>query len=688
MAHIDAGKTTLSERMLYYAGRIRTPGEVHQGNTVLDSTALERQKGITISAAAIQACWNYPTRQGEAIPGLTQSYAINLIDTPGHIDFTAEVARSLRVLDGAVFVLSAVEGVQPQSETVWRQADPHDVPRLVFVNKMDRPGADFWRVIAQLVEKTGSQVVPLQVPMGSEENFTGVVDLLTGKALVWQESDRGKTWLEGPVPPELEETVRHWRGRLLEQVAGYDDQLLEKYFHDQEAITVEEMVAALRKAVMARKLTVALCGSAFKNKGIQSLLDAVVAYLPSPADVPPVRGSNPVTGEAEERLPTPQAPLAALAFKIVSDAYVGRLTFLRLYSGTLLAGSYLLNTRTGRKERIARLLQLNADQQQTLDQAQAGDIIAVVGIREVRTGDTFSAVEHPIVLEAMNFPVPVIGYAIEARHSGDADKLGQGLARLLEEDPTLQVSTVPETGQTVLQGMGELHLEVALSRLATDFGVAVNQGQPQVAYREALTRPYTYCKLYRKQTGGSGSYAEILFELGPGELNKPGLTFVNATTGGAIPKEFIPAVEKGFREAMQHGVLGRYPLESLKVTLLDGRYHKEDSDAHSFEMAAILGFREAAGHAGPQLLEPVMTVGVETPDLYTDAVIGDLNRRRGVIKSLDKKGNTQLIQAEVPLSKLFGYVTTLRTLSSGRAEASLQFERYAPVPLTETVLTK
>jgi elongation factor G len=680
MAHIDAGKTTLSERILYYAGRIRNYGEVHEGNTVLDSTALERQKGITISAAATHALWQYPTQQGEAIEGVTEQYRINIIDTPGHIDFTAEVARSLRVLDGAVFVLSAVEGVQPQSETVWRQADKHKVPRIAFVNKMDRPGSDFLAVVRQLKDKLGAVAIPLQLPIGDEEFFIGVVDLVLEKAFVWSEEDKGKTWQEVPVPASLQEDMQHWRHELLEAVAGYDDQLLEQYLLDAGTIAPEDIQRAIRKATIDRHLIPVLCGSAFKNKGVQTLLDAVVAYLPSPLDLPPVKGINPETGIEEERKADATQPLAALAFKLVSDSYVGKLTFLRIYSGTLDASSYVVNMRTGKKERIARLLQMHANQQQAVEKAEAGDIVAVVGLRDVRTGDTLAAEAFPVVLEQMSFPEPVIGYAIEAKRSVDSDKLGNALARLLEEDPTLHLYTVPETGQTVLRGMGELHLEVAVSRLATDFGVDVNQGQPQVAYKEAFTRRITHRKLYKRQNGGSGSFAEIVFEIGPGEAGKTGLVFVNAISGGTIPKEFIPAVQKGLEAAMQNGPLGGYPVESMQVTLLDGKFHREDSDAQSFEMAAILGFREAAKEAGPELLEPIMAVEVLTPDGYTGAVIGDLNRRRGLVKGMDSKANVQQIQATVPLVHLFGYVTTLRTLTSGRAEASLQFDHYAVVP--------
>jgi len=686
MAHIDAGKTTLSERILYYAGRIRNLGEVHNGTAVMDSSALERQKGITISAAATQAQWAYPTILGQPQEGMSQQYWINLIDTPGHIDFTAEVARSLRVLDGAVFVLSAVEGVQPQSETVWRQADAHQVSRLAFVNKMDRPGADFFAVLKGLREKLLAPAIPLQVPIGSEDEFRGLIDLVSGKGYVWRE-DQGKTFEEVEVPEELRLTVRHWQEVLLETVAESDEVVLEKYLSDQE-IGEEELRKAIRKATIDRKVVPVLLGSAFRNKGVQALLDAVVAYLPSPLDLPPVSGIHPHTGLEEVREARNDAPVAALAFKIVSDVHVGKLTFLRIYSGNLEAGSYLVNVRTSRKERISRILQMHASQQIPMTQAEAGDIVAVVGLRDVRTGDTLAQEGHLLVLETMSFPEPVLGYAIEARRAADADRLGNALARLQEEDPTLRLVSSPETGQTVLRGMGELHLEVALSRLESDFGVAVNKGQPQIAYQEALSETINYRKLYKKQNGGNGSFAEIYFELGPSTQEKPGLEFVNAISGGSIPREFVPAIQKGFELAMQTGPLGGYAVAAMRVTLLDGKFHREDSDARSFEMAAILAFREAAILAGPQLLEPIMRLEVTAPEMYTGAVVGDLNRRRGLVKGMLAMGNSQAIQAEVPLSSLFGYVTALRTLTEGRGDATMQLQRYVPVPtgMVESVL--
>ncbi|QHT68046.1 elongation factor G [Rhodocytophaga rosea] len=689
MAHIDAGKTTLSERILFYAGRIRSTGEVHDGNTVLDSMALERQKGITISAAATCVSWNYPTNKGEVIYN-TKPYQINLIDTPGHIDFTVEVARSLRVLDGAVFVLSAVEGVQPQSETVWRQADRYKVPRIAFVNKMDRAGADFFAVLADLKEKLVANALPLQIPIGEEDRFEGVVDLLTGRAIRWLESDKGKSWQEIEVPLHLVSMVQQYGQWLVEEVASYDDELLEKYLSDLQSITLQDLQRAIRKATISGEIVPVLCGSAFKNKGIQPILDAIVAYLPSPVEVVPVEGIDPQSENKQVRRAEATAPFAALAFKIITDSFVGKLTFIRIYSGSLQAGSYVLNMRTGKKERVSRLMQMHADKQEPLLQAQAGDIVAVVGLRDVYTGDTLCEQDHPIVLEQMEFPEPVIGYAIEAKRAVDADKLANALAHLLEEDPTLQLSTDTETGQTLLKGMGELHLEVILSRLAADFGVEVNQGVPQVAYREMITQKVVYTKRYKKQNGGSGSFALITFELSPVESGKKGLIFINAITGGAIPKEYVPAIQKGFENAMQHGPLGGYPIEAMQVTLLDGRVHKEDSDALSFEMAATLGFKEGVQEAKPALLEPVMKVEVTTPDVFIGGVIGDLNRRRGTIKGIEAKGNVQMVNAQVPLSTLFGYVTVLRTITNGRGQASMQLEHYAPVPsaITQQVLTK
>jgi elongation factor G len=690
MAHIDAGKTTTSERILYYTGKTHKIGEVHEGAATMDWMVQEQERGITITSAATHSQWNYPTEQGEVINGLTKTYEINLIDTPGHVDFTVEVERSLRVLDGAVALFDAVSGVEPQSETVWRQANKYGVPRICFVNKMDRAGADFFNCVKEIKEKLAGKPVPLQVPIGAEDQFKGVVDLLIMKGIIWNEEDKGKTYKIIEIPADLVETANEWKQHLIESVAEYDDSLMEKFFDNPDSITREELMEALRKATIAMEIQPILCGSAFKNKGVQTMLDAVIAYLPSPLDLPPVVGTNPDTGEEEERHPKNEAPFTGLAFKIATDPFVGRLCFLRVYSGMLEAGSYVLNNRTGKKERISRLMQMHANKQNPIDKVEAGDIAAAVGFREIKTGDTLTVESHPLVLESMSFPEPVIGYAIEPKKQADIDKMSNAITKLVEEDPTLRVETDQETGQTVLRGMGELHLEIIIDRMRREFGVEINQGAPQVAYKETLTKSFEHREVFKKQTGGRGKFADINFEIGPREDGKPGLEFVNAIVGGVIPKEFIPAVQKGFEEAMKNGPLAGYPVDSMKVRLFHGSFHQVDSDSLSFELAAREGYREAAKNAGPRLLEPIMSLEVVSPAEFTGPVTGDLNRRRGVMKGLDSKPGAQIIRADVPLSELFGYVTDLRTISSGRASATLTFSHYEILPpnLAEAIIAK
>ena len=691
MAHIDAGKTTTSERILYYTGKTHKIGEVHDGAATMDWMEQEQERGITITSAATTTFWNYPTVQGDPTPD-TKQYKINLIDTPGHVDFTVEVERSLRVLDGAVALFCAVSGVEPQSETVWRQADKYKVPRICFVNKMDRAGADFFKAVTEIKDKLGANPVPLQVPIGAEDTFKGVVDLLTGKAIVWDDATEGKTYKEVPVPEDLVETVAEWRQKLVESVAEYDEALLEKFFDDPDSITREEMMTVIRQAVIDMKFSPVMCGSAFKNKGVQSMLDAVMAYLPSPLDMPAIVGTNPDTGEEEERHPDNDEPFTALAFKIATDPFVGRLCFFRCYSGQLDGGSYIINNRTGKKERISRLMQMHSNKQNPIDKIQAGDIAAGVGFKDIKTGDTLTDEKSRIILESMSFPEPVIGYAIEPKTQADMDKMGMAIAKLVEEDPTLVVNTDPETGQTVLRGMGELHLEIIIDRMRREFKVEINQGAPQVAYKEMITKKVSHEEVYKKQTGGRGKFAKILFEIGPKETEpeKPGLEFENAIVGGVIPKEFIGPVQKGFEEAMKSGVLAGFPMDSMKVRLYHGSYHDVDSDALSFELAAKIGYKDAAVKCGPKLLEPIMAVEVVSPDEYTGSVTGDLNRRRGIMKGMDTKAGANVIKADVPLSELFGYVTTLRTLSSGRASASLTFSHYEQVPqnMADAIIAK
>ncbi|GAA4468633.1 elongation factor G [Nibrella saemangeumensis] len=679
-AHIDAGKTTTTERILYYAGVSHKIGEVHEGAATMDWMEQEQERGITITSAATTVNWKYRD----------ENYHVNIIDTPGHVDFTVEVNRSLRVLDGLVFLFSAVDGVEPQSETNWRLANNYNVARLGFVNKMDRAGADFLNVVKQVREMLGSHAVPLQLPIGAEENFKGVVDLVNFRGIVWNEHDKGMTFTEVPIPDDMIEEATEWREKLLEAVAEFDDTLMEKYFDDPSSITEDEILKALREATIAMKVVPMLCGSSFKNKGVQTMLDYVMALLPSPLDKPEIKGTNPNTDQEVVRHPTETDPFAALAFKIATDPYVGRLCFVRVYSGALDSGSYVLNTRSGNKERISRIFQMHANKQNQIDKLRAGDIGAVVGFKDIKTGDTLCEEKNPIVLESMLFPDPVIGYAIEPKKSADQDNFSKAIGKLIEEDPTLKVESNEETGQTIIRGMGELHLEIIIDRMRREFKVEVNQGAPQVAYKETLTKKFEHREVYKKQTGGRGKFADIVFEIMPGEEGKPGLEFENAIVGGVIPREFIPAVQKGFQEAMVNGPLAGYPLDSMKVRLFHGSYHDVDSDSLSFELAARIGFREAARHAGPKLLEPIMAVEVLTPEEYTGPITGDLNRRRGIMKGMDSRAGSQVIKADVPLSELFGYVTDLRTMSSGRATANLTFSHYEIVPqnIAETVVTK
>ena len=669
-AHIDAGKTTTTERILYYAGVSHKIGEVHDGAATMDWMEQEQERGITITSAATTVGWKYRD----------QDYHINIIDTPGHVDFTVEVNRSLRVLDGLVFLFSAVDGVEPQSETNWRLANNYNVARIGFVNKMDRSGADFLNVCKQVKEMLGSYAVPLQLPIGAEEGFEGVVDLVNFRGIKWNEADKGMTFTEVPIPDDMLEEATEYREKLLEAVAEFDESLMEKYFEDPASISEDEILAALRAATISMKIVPMLCGSSFKNKGVQTMLDYVMAILPSPMDKEGVKGTHPDTGEEILRKPSESEPFAALAFKIATDPYVGRLCFIRAYSGGLDSGSYVLNNRSGNKERISRIFQMHANKQNAIERLGAGDIGAVVGFKDIKTGDTLSDEKHPIVLEAMDFPEPVIGYAIEPKKTADADNFSKAITKLIEEDPTLQVESNEETGQTIIKGMGELHLEIIIDRMRREFKVEVNQGAPQVAYKESLTKTTEHREVYKKQSGGRGKFADIVFEIGPREDDKPGLEFVNNIVGGVIPREFIPAVQKGFEEAMKNGALAGYPMDSMKVRLFHGSYHDVDSDSLSFELAARMGYKESAKQAGAKLMEPIMAVDVVTPDEYTGPITGDLNRRRGIMKGMDSRQGAVILKADVPLSELFGYVTDLRTMSSGRATASLTFSHYEFVP--------
>ncbi len=685
-AHIDAGKTTTTERILYYSGVSHKIGEVHDGAATMDWMAQEQERGITITSAATTVDWTY----------CDQQYHINIIDTPGHVDFTVEVNRSLRVLDGLVFLFSAVDGVEPQSETNWRLANNYNVARLGFVNKMDRSGADFLNVCKQVKEMLGSYAVPLQLPIGSEDNFKGVVDLVNFRGVVWNEHDKGMTFTEIPIPDDMLEEATEYREKLLEAVAEFDENLMEKYFDDPTTITEAEILAALRAATISMKIVPMLCGSSFKNKGVQTMLDYVMAILPSPMDKESIKGTNPETGAEIERHPTVNEPFAALAFKIATDPYVGRLCFVRAYSGALDSGSYVLNNRSGNKERISRIFQMHANKQNQIDRLEAGDIGAVVGFKDIKTGDTLSDEKHPITLESMVFPEPVIGYAIEPKKQADVDNFSKAITKLIEEDPTLQVETNEDTGQTIIKGMGELHLEIIIDRMRREFKVEVNQGAPQVAYKEILTKGFEHREVYKKQTGGRGKFADIHFEISPrtdneeGKEPKIGLQFVNEVVGGAIPREFIQPVQKGFEAAMINGPLAGYPLDSMRVRLFHGSYHDVDSDSLSFELAAKIGFKEAARQAGPRILEPIMAVEVLSPEEYTGPITGDLNRRRGVMRGMDSRAGSQVIKANVPLSELFGYITDLRTMSSGRASANLTFSHFEQLPnnLAEAVIAK
>ena len=671
MAHIDAGKTTTTERILFYTGITHKIGEVHDGAATMDWMVQEQERGITITSAATTTYWKYKG----------QEHKINIIDTPGHVDFTVEVERSLRVLDGAVAVFCAVGGVEPQSETVWRQADKYKVPRIAFVNKMDRTGADFFDVVHQIEDKLGANPVPLQIPIGAEENFRGVVDLIERKAIIWTDDETMGTKYEyTDVPEDLVDTVEEWREKLVEAVAESDDVFLERFFEDRESITVDEFMEVTRKAVIDMKIVPVLAGSAFKNKGVQRLLDAIVALLPSPLDVDAIEGINPKNDENITRKPSEDEPLAALAFKITTDPFVGRLAYIRVYSGVLKAGSYVYNPRTRKRERISRLYQMHANKQNPKDEIKAGDICSAVGFKDIRTGDTLCDENKQIVLESMEFPEPVIGIAVEPKTQKDLDKLGNGLAKLAEEDPTFQVKTDENTGQTVISGMGELHLEILVDRLKREFKVECNQGAPQVAYKEKLTGTVEHREVFKKQTGGRGKFADIIVKISPADEGVTGLQFINSVTGGRIPREFIPSVEKGFKEAMNNGPLAGYPLDSMKVELLDGSFHPVDSDQLSFELAAKMAFRHAAPKAKPVLLEPIMSAEVVTPEEYMGDIISDFNKRRGQIEGMESKGNARVVKALVPLAEKFGYVTVLRTISSGRATSSMVFSHYDVVP--------
>ena len=690
-AHIDAGKTTTTERVLYYTGLSHKIGEVHDGAATMDWMEQEQERGITITSAATKTSWNWQDTQ----------YTFNIIDTPGHVDFTVEVNRSLRVLDGLVFLFCAVSGVEPQSETNWRLANNYKVPRIGFVNKMDRSGANFLNVVNDVIEKLGTPAIPLQIPIGAEETFKGVVDLITNKAMVWNEEDMGMTFEEIPIPADIQDTVDEWKEKLLEAIAEYDDALMEKYFEDPNSITEEEMRAAVRKAVLDNKFVPMMCGSAFKNKGVQAVLDAVCAFLPSPTDIEDVKGTNPDTDEEISRRNSVEDPFTSLVFKIATDPYVGRLAFFRVYSGTLDAGSYIYNPRTRKKERISRLYQMHSNKQNAIESVQAGDIAAGVGFKDLRTGDTICDENHPIVLESMVFPDPVIGVAVEPKSQKDMDKLGMGLAKLAEEDPTFKVRYDEETNQTIISGMGELHLEIIVDRLRREFKVECNQGEPQVSYREALTQSVEHREKLKKQTGGSGLFADMQFELGPAseeflesddfKLGKTKLEFEWAIVGGSIDKNYIKPIRDGFTAMMDNGILAGYSIDSMKVRVFDGSMHAVDSKPIAFELCAKEGFRAAAKNCKPVLLEPIMKLEVVTPEEYVGGVIGDLNRRRGMPKGQEQRaGGAVGIQAEVPLANMFGYVTHLRTITSGRASSSMEFSHYAAAPkgIADEVIAK
>ena len=672
MAHIDAGKTTTSERILFYTGLTHKIGEVHDGAATMDWMAQEQERGITITSAATTTRWKWNG----------QTYKINLIDTPGHVDFTAEVERSLRVLDGAVAAYCAVGGVEPQSETVWRQADKYNVPRMGYVNKMDRSGADFFEVVRQMKDVLGANPCPVVIPIGAEENFKGVVDLIKMKAILWHDETMGADYSVEEIPADLQAEAEEWRDKMLEKVAEFDDELMNKYFDDPSTITEEEILRALRAATVAMEVTPMLCGSSFKNKAVQTLLDYVCAFLPSPLDTPNVVGTNPDTGAEEDRKPSDEEKTSALAFKIATDPYVGRLTFIRVYSGKVEAGSYIYNSRSGKKERVSRLFQMHSNHQNPVEVIGAGDIGAGVGFKDIRTGDTLCDEDAPIVLESMDFPDPVIGIAVEPKTQKDLDKLSNGLAKLAEEDPTFTVKTDEQTGQTVISGMGELHLDIIIDRLKREFKVECNQGKPQVNYKEAITKTVNLREVYKKQSGGRGKFADIIVNVGPvdEDYKEGGLQFENKVTGGNIPKEFIPSVQKGFESAMKNGILGGFPMDSLKVELLDGSFHPVDSDQLSFEICALQAYKSACAQAKPVLMEPIMKLEVVTPEENMGDVIGDLNKRRGQVEGMDtSRSGARIVKAMVPLAEMFGYVTALRTITSGRATSSMTYDHHAPV---------
>lgn len=692
-AHIDAGKTTTTERILFYTGKNHKIGETHEGSSTTDWMEQEAERGITITSAAVTVEWNFPMENGKPTPE-TQKYHFNIIDTPGHVDFTVEVNRSLRVLDGLVFLFSAVDGVEPQSETNWRLADNYKVPRMGFVNKMDRQGANFLNVCNQVKEMLGSNAVPIVLPIGEEADFKGVVDLIKNRAIVWHDENHGSTFDIVDIPADMVDEVKQFRGQLIEEIAGYDENLLEKFMEDEESITEEEINAALRAATLDMSIIPMMCGSSFKNKGVQFMIDAVCRYLPAPTDKEAIEGTNPNTDEPIARKPSVNDPFAALAFKIATDPYVGRLAFFRAYSGRLEAGSYVLNTRSGNKERISRIYQMHANKQNPIEYIEAGDIGAAVGFKDIKTGDTLCDEKHPIVLESMVFPDPVIGIAVEPKTKADADKMGTALAKLAEEDPTFTVRTDQASGQTIISGMGELHLDIIVDRMRREFKVEVNQGEPQVEYKEAITRTADHREVYKKQSGGRGKFADIVFTIGPADevdgKVPNGLQFVNEVKGGNVPREYIPSVEKGFKEAMKQGPLAGFEMDSMKVTLKDGSYHAVDSDSLSFELAAKMGYKEAAKAAGAVILEPIMKLEVITPEENMGDIVGDLNRRRGQVNDMGDRAGAKVIKASVPLSEMFGYVTTLRTLSSGRATSTMEFSHYAETPsnISDEVIKK
>jgi len=695
-AHIDAGKTTTTERILRYTGMIHRIGEVHEGAATTDWMEQEKERGITITSAAVSCKWQFPTDKGKEVKGTTKDYSFNIIDTPGHVDFTVEVERSMRVLDGLIALFSAVDGVEPQSETVWRQANRYRVPRIGFVNKMDRIGADFLMVVQQVKDMLGANAVPLQLPIGAEDDFKGVVDLIKMKGIVWHMETEGMTFDEIDIPADMVEEAQEWRQKLIEAVADYDEALLEKFFDDPNSISEDEIHEAIRKACIDLSIVPMMCGSSFKNKGVQTALDAVCRYLPSPVDIEAITGTDPDDAEKQlTRKPDAKEPFSALAFKIMTDPFVGRLAFFRCYSGHLDAGSYVLNVRSGKNERISRIMKMFANKQNPIDFIEAGDIGAAVGFKDIKTGDTLCDENHPIVLENMFIPEPVISVAVEPKTQADVDKMGMAIAKLVEEDPTLRVKTDEDTGQTILSGMGELHLEIIVDRMRREFKVEVNQGAPQVAYKEAFTASLDHREVFKKQTGGRGKFADIQFTIGPADEaflaeGKGSYQFENKIVGGSIPKEFIPAIQKGFEASMSTGVLAGFPLENMKITVFDGSFHNVDSDAMSFELCAKSGYREAGRKAKPIILEPIMKVEVITPEQYMGDVTGDLNRRRAMLEGMDSRAGAQVIKAKVPLSEMFGYVTQLRSLSSGRASATMEFSHYAPAPrnIEEEVVAK